>query len=150
MSEQPQELAAVNHDLATMQRDNDYLRQQLADERERTKKQGKTACDLFDECKKLQKQLADEREITKTLTNALHSAEDENQKLKQQLATEQEQIDTQAKTIFDAMVKVASLEQQNIKLRHRLRVYEYDSPEPDQGESVLGYGKTPHGLPNPP
>jgi hypothetical protein len=40
--------------------------------------------------------------------------------------------------------------EENKRLRHRLRVYEYESPEPDQGESVLGYSQTPHGLPNPP
>jgi hypothetical protein len=52
-------LAAVRHDLATMQRDNDYLRQQLAAERERHQHMERMLTDSVNEQRKA---LAAERE----------------------------------------------------------------------------------------
>jgi hypothetical protein len=73
----------------------------LAAERERTKQQGKTACELFDECKKLQAQLAAERGKVKRYEDDQHDWEESYWKCLADLEAEQGKV----KTLVEALTK---------------------------------------------
>jgi hypothetical protein len=79
----------------------------LADEQEKTKLQGKYACELFDECKKLQEQLVTERELP--LYCDIHGTELQRESCnhvrtcEQCLAAEREKLVEAAQLVLDSI-----------------------------------------------
>jgi len=93
--------------------------------------------------------------IVEELKDELHTANELIIAHNEEFAAEQEKVSILQSSLKIETDKAAKLAEETKRLRHRLRVYEYDHvegkiPRLMESDPLSGHSKTPHGLPNPP